>query len=163
MVDVSAYMLSLNLVQNCQEYIRSLSAEIKPEALPDNSAIVIIGCGDPQLISMYIDATECKYPLYTDPERKVFDQLGMIKTLQLGKKPRYMQQSMASMVLSSIFQGLRQIPAGLALRSGDHRQVGGEFMFETAGGVKQVTWCHRMRTTRDHAEVEEIKEVLRLG
>ncbi|KKA28226.1 hypothetical protein TD95_005411 [Thielaviopsis punctulata] len=148
---------------NCQEYIRGLSAEIQPEALPVNSAIVIIGCGDPQLINMYVDATGCKYPLYTDPERKVFDRLGMIKTLQLGKKPKYMKQSMTAMVMSSIAQGLRQIPTGLAHRSGDHRQVGGEFMFETAAeGVKQVTWCHRMRTTRDHAEVDEIKRVLHM-
>lgn len=35
------------------------------------------------------------------------------------------------------------------------------------GGVeyseeKRVTWCHRMRNTRDHAEMEELREVLGL-
>lgn len=28
------------------------------------------------------------------------------------------------------------------------------------GEEKRVTWCHRMRTTRDHAEIPEIREVL---
>lgn len=28
---------------------------------------------------------------------------------------------------------------------------------------KRVTWCHRMKTTRDHAEIPELMEVLGLG
>ncbi|KAJ2957636.1 hypothetical protein NQ176_g11234 [Zarea fungicola] len=27
---------------------------------------------------------------------------------------------------------------------------------------KKITWCHRMRTTRDHAEIPEIMELLGL-
>jgi hypothetical protein len=62
------------------------------------------------------------------------------------------------------------------------QQVGGEFLFEPVEDVespgplnsekqlgsgyteveKRVTWCHRMRNTRDHAEVPEIREVLGL-
>jgi hypothetical protein len=30
------------------------------------------------------------------------------------------------------------------------------------GEDKAVTWCHRMRTTRDHAEIPELMEVLGL-
>lgn len=30
------------------------------------------------------------------------------------------------------------------------------------GEQKRVTWCHRMRTTRDHAEIPELMEVLGL-
>ncbi len=44
------------------------------------------------------------------------------------------------------------------LSGGAPRQVGGEFMFE--GG--KVTWCKRMRNTRDHAEIPEIKQHLGL-
>ncbi|KAL5596673.1 hypothetical protein BROUX41_006634 [Berkeleyomyces rouxiae] len=146
---------------NCQEYIRVLGTIISPDSLPSNTAIVIIGCGDPQLIDMYIEATGCKFPLYTDPERKAFETLGMIKTLQLGEKPRYMKKSLTMSIVASIGQALRQIPTGLALSSGDHRQVGGEFMFETVQEVRQVTWCHRMRSTRDHAELGEIQKVLK--
>lgn len=44
------------------------------------------------------------------------------------------------------------------LSGGDFRQVGGEFLF--AGD--KVTWCHRMKNTRDHAEILEIRNQLRL-
>ena len=54
------------------------------------------------------------------------------------------------------------------LSGGDFWQVGGEFVFETTPapspeqgkGETKVTWCHRMRNTRDHAELSEIKSVL---
>lgn len=156
-----------------------------------------MGCGDPALINMYIEATNCPFPLYTDPTRALFDALGMTKTLALGSKPAYMRKSMWKSALDSIGQGLRVLPKGLSLKSGDQRQVGGEFLFEpldivtpittpkderpTAMGSiegassgsrdlgddgpveeKRVTWCHRMRTTRDHAEIPELMEVLGL-
>ncbi|KAH0593113.1 hypothetical protein MHUMG1_09115 [Metarhizium humberi] len=185
---------------NCQEYLRTLSESITPEALlqlPVSTFIVVVGCGDPALINMYIEATNCPFPLYTDPTRALFDALGMTKTLALGSKPAYMRKSMWKSALDSIGQGLRVLPKGLSLKSGDQRQVGGEFLFEpldivtpittpkderpTAMGSiegassgsrdlgddgpveeKRVTWCHRMRTTRDHAEIPELMEVLGL-
>ncbi|KAL3963323.1 hypothetical protein ACCO45_000327 [Purpureocillium lilacinum] len=173
---------------NCQEYLRSLSESIKPEALlrlPISTFVVVVGCGDPALIDMYVEATGCPFPVYTDPTRSLFDELGMVKTLALGAKPAYMKR------------GLRSIPRGLALKSGDQRQVGGEFLLEPLDAVtpigtpqderhkraaigtaepqggqdgadddpieeKRVTWCHRMRTTRDHAEIPELMEILGL-
>lgn len=146
---------------------------------------------------MYVEATNCPFPLYTDPTRALFDELGMTKTLALGSKPAYMKKSMWRSTLDSIAQGLKVLPKGLSLKSGDQRQVGGEFLFEpldlvtpmttprderptTMGSIedpssggrdrgddgpveeKQVTWCHRMKSTRDHAEIPELMEVLGL-
>ncbi|KAJ3485242.1 hypothetical protein NLG97_g6858 [Lecanicillium saksenae] len=184
---------------NCQEYIRALAESISSEALlglPVSTSIVIIGCGDPQLIDMYVEATQCPYPLYTDPKSALFDALGMMKTLALGEKPAYMKMGFLKGVWTGLSQGLKQLPRGLALKSGDQRQVGGEFLFEPLdlvtpvttpmdgqGGAvimdafeqrpgqgdnkshieeKKITWCHRMRTTRDHAEIPEIMELLGL-
>lgn len=105
---------------------------------------------------MYVENTGCPYPVYADPTRKLYDILGMTKTLSLGNKtPEYMQKSLFSMVFRSFFQELR---AGRNMLSGgDFWQVGGEFIFETG----EVSWCHRMKNTRDHAEVSELRE--RLG
>ncbi|TWU72448.1 hypothetical protein ED733_003676 [Metarhizium rileyi] len=185
---------------NCQEYLRTLSESITPEALlqlPVSTFIVVVGCGDPALINMYVEATKCPFPLYTDPTRAIFDELGMTKTLALGSRPAYMKKSMWRSTLDSIGQGLRVLPKGLSLKSGDQRQVGGEFLFEpldivtpittpmderptamasiqdpSTGGrdrgddafveEKRVTWSHRMKTTRDHAEIPELVEVLGL-
>lgn len=128
---------------------------------------------------MYADATNCVFPIYTDPSRKLFDSLGMIKTLQLGPRPAYTRKSMASTVVSGVLQGLKQVKSGLATKSGDHRQVGGEFLFEpieinspipTPNEEKQeleygpeektINWCHRMKSTRDHSEIPELKKLL---
>lgn len=180
-----------------------------------------MGCGDPHLIDMYASETGCPFPIYADPTRKLYQELGMIKTLALGARPAYMNKSLFKSSLDSIVQGVKQIKKGLVLKAGDQRQIGGEFLFEPvdikspevespkhefdrklelddkkpektdeervaeaekrsrATSVvtdndndeeeepslvedKKVTWCHRMRTTRDHAEIPELMEVLGL-
>ena len=120
----------------------------------------------------------------------------MVKTLVLGTKPAYMKKSTSRGLFDGIVQGLKFVPKGLALKSGDPRQVGGEFLFEPLdiatpiatpqdqqhpeiGSLKgrgqgdenaddarveekKVTWCHRMKSTRDHVEIPELMEVLGL-
>ncbi|PFH58224.1 hypothetical protein XA68_14003 [Ophiocordyceps unilateralis] len=167
---------------NCQEFLRSLADAVTPDALlqlPISTFIVVVGCGDPALIQMYADATACRFPIYTDPKGTLYDELGMVKTLTLGTRPAYMRKSMTKGIVDSIGQALRSVPSGLALKSGDHRQVGGEFLFEPLDVAtpadevaehvvdveperKRVSWCHRMRSTRDHAEIPEIIHVLGL-
>ncbi|KAL8836346.1 MAG: hypothetical protein Q9170_002960 [Blastenia crenularia] len=146
--------------QNCQEYLRSLSTSITPDALqafPTPTKIIVIGCGQPELIPMYTQETKCPYPIYADPSKKLYAQLGMIRTLNLGpKSPQYMQYSLPSAMVRSIYQALK---AGRgAFKGGDYWQVGAEFLFENG----HVTWCHRMKNTRDHAEVPEIRRQLGL-
>lgn len=136
---------------------------------------------------MYATATECPFPIYADPTRRLYTELGMVRTLALGTRPAYMRKSLLRSSLASIAQGLRQIRTGLVTKSGDQRQIGGEFLFEPAGLLtpitspksggsasqasppevdeleeKKVTWCHRMKNTRDHAEIPELMEVLGL-
>ncbi|KAI0546040.1 AhpC/TSA antioxidant enzyme-domain-containing protein [Xylaria curta] len=183
---------------NCQEYLRTLSASITPEALlalPVSTFIAVIGCGSHELISTYVKETGCRFPVYADPTRRLYADLGMVRTLSMGPRPAYLQnRTVAHTVVSGIVQGLKQVKSGLATKSGDQKQVGGEFLFEPvsrtletpigtplldgeekkndvgldgAGGNRKgeekcVTWCHRMRTTRDHAEIPELMEILGL-
>ena len=104
---------------------------------------------------MYIKETECPFPIYADPTRKLYAQLGMTRTLELGpKNPDYVQSSLLSVCIRSFLQGLR---AGTkALKGGDFWQVGGEFVLENGRAV----WCHRMKNTRDHAEFSELRSEL---
>ncbi|KAK0626896.1 AhpC/TSA antioxidant enzyme-domain-containing protein, partial [Immersiella caudata] len=194
---------------NCQEYLRSVSSSISPDSLlrlPISTFIAVVGCGDPGLIDMYAAETGCPFPIYADPTRKLYEELGMMRTLAMGTRPAYTKQHLFKSSIASVVQGLKQIKSGLATKGGDARQIGGEFLFEPLdlqspvgtpfglsgesgegmfgslgtsdtsldgkGGVvddgagreeqKRVTWCHRMRTTRDHAEVPELMEVLGL-
>jgi hypothetical protein len=142
---------------NCQEYLRELSALITPEALlalPEPTFITVIGCGRPDLIDMYTATTKCPFPIYADPTRKLYEYLGMTRTLELGKKPSYFQSNILVTSVQSIFQGIST--GNKALKGGDFKQVGGEFLFEDG----KCVWAHRMRNTRDHMEVHALMGVL---
>jgi hypothetical protein len=144
---------------NCQEYLRELSASITPEALlalPEPTFITVIGCGRPELIDMYTTTTKCPFPIYADPTRKLYEHLGMTRTLDLGKKPDYIKPNLIANSVHSIIQVLST--GNKALKGGDFKQVGGEFLFEDG----QCVFAHRMRNTRDHMEVEELRGVLGL-
>ncbi|PMD15518.1 hypothetical protein NA56DRAFT_634331 [Hyaloscypha hepaticicola] len=177
---------------NCQEYIRTLTSSITPESLlrlPTPTFICIIGHGAPSLIPMYASSTGCPFPIYADPTKKLYNALGMLRTLNLGSRPEYQRRALGSLILNGFLQSIKQLPFGKTWKGGDYQQVGGEFMFEPASGImdtpvhspeddfnrqlgdkggveyseeKRVTWCHRMRNTRDHAEMEELREVLGL-
>lgn len=103
----------------------------------------------------------------------------MARTLSLGSKdPDYIRHTLVSGVVKSIAQGLKRIGSGDVLQAGDFKQVGGEFLFEVTGGGMlltnsqpgngalqraEVTWCHRMKNTRGHAELPVLRQVLDLG
>ena len=94
------------------------------------------------------------------------------------KDPQYIQHTLVAGMVKSIAQGLKRIGSGDILQAGDIKQVGGEFLFEVMGGDMQlpkskagneslkkvdVTWCHRMKNTRDHAELPHLKKALGLN
>jgi len=105
---------------------------------------------------MYTETTGCPFPIYADPTRKLYDTLGMTRTLDLGKKPEYTNAGLFATTVQSIVQGLKS--GRQVMNGGDYKQVGGEFLFENG----QVIWCHRMRNTRDHAEIPELRKLLGL-
>lgn len=123
---------------------------------------MIIGCGDPKLIDTYATETQCPFPIFADPTRKLFEDLGMIKSYALGVRPEYIRKSMLRGAVDGIAQALKQVPRGLVTKGGDSSQIGGEFLFELKenGDEKRVTWCHRMQNTRDHTEVAGLVRVL---
>lgn len=142
----------------CQEFIRTLSHALPPStlsALTPSVHISIIGCGQSELIPMYAAATNCAFDLYADPSRRLYEGLGLTSTLTLGARPAYLHSSMATNMWRSVVQGLK---AGTAMaRGGSLTQVGGEFLFDGRG---ECVWAHRMHSTRDHAEVPELRRVL---
>lgn len=143
----------------CQEFMRTLSDSVTPEDLLKLSTpteLVIIGCGQPELIPFYKEQTHCRFPLYADPTRALYTKLGMARTMEPGAKPEYIRKSFMGVAFSSFLQA---VTAGRnTLRGGDFWQVGGEFLFENG----TVTKTHRMTTTRDHSEMDELKSWLGL-
>lgn len=79
----------------------------------------------------------------------------MTTSLDAGeRRVDYEANSSLSMTISSIWNGIKDIPN--TVHSGLPSQNGGEWLFE--GG--EVTWCRRMTTTNDHTSVKELKKVL---
>ena len=104
----------------------------------------------------------------------------MQRSLSLGwSAPNYIHHTLAAGVVKSIVQGVKRIPAGDVTKAGDLNQNGGEYLFEVEGadtrtrkqepgneakgnaGLKvKVTFCHRMRNTRDHTEIPQLVKLL---
>jgi peroxiredoxin len=146
----------------CKEYVSGLSQSdgITPNELSTvNKRLIIIGCGQSKLIEQYAKDTNCPFPIYVDPTRKLYDALGMIRTLSLGdKKPDYVKSSFLSTLATS---ARSQLSAGTSMfQGGDIQQVGGEYLINNQGNI---IWSHNMNNTRDHVEIKELRRILGLN
>ena len=135
-------------------------------SIPIPTSIIIIGCGQPDIINHYKKFTGCPFPIYADPSRILFKKLGMRIGFNVGRKrPEYMGNhglmSGSMEEIKTLRKSLKD-PNGLRkrdlLRGGNIMQIGGEFLFDSG----EVLWCHRMTTYRNHAEIKQLRDLLQL-
>lgn len=82
----------------------------------------------------------------------------MTSKLELGDtRPDYIKGNLVMQAVNSIVNGLSAGTDGF--KGGDFRQNGGEWLFEDG----HLRWGRRMRNTRDHARVGELRDVVGLG
>lgn len=87
----------------------------------------------------------------------------MQSNLEIPSKPsRYFQTSMVAAIACSAVQMVKRSWHGDAASGGSISQNGGEILFEVEDEVVRVPWFHRMMNTQDHAEIEELKAVLKI-
>lgn len=98
-----------------------------------------------------MERTKCEFEVYTDPSRVTYDALGMTCNLGLGKKPNYIENWLMGTLL-----GTANTLMTLTTSSGKKSQNGGELIWIDG----EVEWARRMQNTRDHVEVEDLKQVL---
>lgn len=123
------------------------------------TSIVVIGCGSPELIRQYKATTQCPFPIFADPSRKIYRHLGMSWSLKIGhKRPDYFKNTVETTWLFEQFRQMAATKGRKKWKSGNWLQIGGEFLFENG----QVVWCHRMKNYRNHAEIETLKRVLEI-
>lgn len=126
---------------NCQEYVRRLSCPESPfhptKPAAQRPTLIIIGPGSPSLISSYLTLTECPFAIYADPSTRLYDILGMHRTLSMGpKKPEYIQHSIFGNAVKSAWQILRRVGNGDANSGGNLDVNGGEFLFVHRNATK---------------------------
>lgn len=136
-------------------------------SIPIPTSIIVIGCGQPEIIKHYKTFTNnCPFPIFADPSRQLFKKLGMHMSLNIGtSRPEYMKEiSPLAWVKgqhTTIKKSLKD-PEGIrkrdVLRGGNPMQIGGEFLFDEG----QVVWCHRMRHYRNHAEISVLRKLLEI-
>ena len=96
----------------------------------------------------------CPFPIVSDPTRALYRQFGMTRTsMSPGAKPDYVQHGMAVNTLISLKRNL-----AMPLKDpGELGGLGGEFVL---GPGLECTYAHRMKNTRDHAELQDILKAL---
>ncbi|KDE02986.1 hypothetical protein MVLG_06486 [Microbotryum lychnidis-dioicae p1A1 Lamole] len=142
----------------CQDFLFFLTSKVKPDLLQShNTKLIIVGCGEFGLLDGYKALIGTPYDIYADLDLSVYTPLGMTRrTLEQGKfgpnnKPEYLVRSAFSNIVTSI-RNVFKMGKPMA-NSGDIRQLGGEFVFDSQ---KQAVFVHRMENTRGHAKLAEI-------
>jgi len=154
----------------CQAYLQAIADAIPMSdyfAIPVPTSVIVIGCGQPDLIPHYKQFTRCPFPIFADPSRQLYKTLGMVVSANMfGKKrPDYMRDiGPAAWVAGQAVTIQRSLkdPDGIrkrdVFRGGHPMQIGGEFLFDDG----EVVWCHRMKNYRNHAEVAVLRKLLEL-
>ncbi|KAK1009652.1 hypothetical protein LTR91_002792 [Friedmanniomyces endolithicus] len=143
---------------SCESYVRTLAAHNQLNATP-NLHTILIGCGQPSVVPSYRDRTRARFPIYCDPDRALYAKLNMTCNLEGGaQKPKYITDSTLSTTLNSFPNVLKSgfNFSSRGFNSGNFSQNGGEWLFVDG----ELKWCHIMQRTRDHAEVEELEQIL---
>ncbi|BCS25142.1 peroxiredoxin-like family protein [Aspergillus puulaauensis] len=144
-----------------QEYVRTVSSHLTKSVLetipntPGPIQLIIIGCGGPSLIVPYIGETSSSFPVYSDPDGKLYEKLHMRRTLDnIMQQPSYSQagfwRSVGVAMKQMLWRGMG------AFRGGRMDQNGGEFIFR--GG--KCEYAHRMENVGDHLTAEELLKIL---
>ncbi|KAL3477668.1 AhpC/TSA antioxidant enzyme-domain-containing protein [Aspergillus californicus] len=147
-----------------QDYVRTISEHLSESILrtrPNLSGpcqLLIIGCGHPSMIIPYVGETASVFPVYSDPDGKMYEKLNMHRTTaNITNPPSYTRKSFLrglGITFKQMWQnGLR------GLRGGPWDQNGGEWIFR--GG--KCVFVHRMEHVSDHLSAQELLEALKKG
>ncbi|KAF8263793.1 AhpC/TSA antioxidant enzyme-domain-containing protein [Lactarius quietus] len=139
-----------------RQYVTQL-ATVRHDALEEASTkLVVVGCGNWPLIESYQKNTGFKGEFYANPDRKLYDTLGLVSNLHATPKGEvrrsYLTRSLLSGTLRSIWRGPLKNPSHLG-KQGNISQNGGDFVF---GPGSSCSYSSRMRHTEDHVEVPEL-------
>ncbi|KAF8481544.1 hypothetical protein DFH94DRAFT_628877, partial [Russula ochroleuca] len=113
------------------QYVSQLTT-VREDALKEAPAkMALVGCGDWGLIETYKKDTEFKGEIYANPDRKLYDSLGLISNLQTTPKDEekrsYLKRGFLNNTLWSIWRGPFKNPSHIG-KQGNISQLGGDFI-----------------------------------
>ncbi|VDB89113.1 unnamed protein product [Peniophora sp. CBMAI 1063] len=140
----------------CKQYVSQISSTVRGEALQAaNTDIVLVGCGEWELIKEYKEDTGFEGNVYANPDRSLYSAFGMVENLKQTPsgqpKASYITQSVWKTTLEATKHTLFHITQ--FSKSGNISQNGGELVL---GPGLECSFFHRMVHTQDHAELTDI-------
>lgn len=142
----------------CKEFVKALQ---QSSTLTDTArvSLVIVGPGQAAGLDHYKEQVDNPpFEIYADPELRLYHALGVTRrNLDLGDASKdkigsHHQEGFTQTFLSSVAEIVKS--GSLALKGGDFKQLGGEFVWNAQG---ELVLAHRMRHTRDHSEVSALE------
>ncbi|WRT66141.1 uncharacterized protein IL334_003094 [Kwoniella shivajii] len=139
----------------CAQYMNSILTQVSLDALEEaNVDLIIIGNGSDKMLNGYRNKSfRCPFKMYTDPTLALYRALGLTRQTGDGgdddDKGDYLVQS----AMESTLQTIKRATKMPLKNPGHFTQLGGEFIFD---GTLNVTYTHRMTTTRSHAPIRDI-------
>nr|CDI52468.1 related to glucose 1-dehydrogenase [Melanopsichium pennsylvanicum 4] len=123
-------------------------------------SVVVVGPGQAAGLDQYkSQVNNPPFQFYADPDLKLYNALGVTrKNLDLGDSNEigsHHKGSFSQNLLSSVAAMVKS--PTLALKGGDIKQLGGEFVWNAQG---EPVLAHRMRHTRDHSEVSTLEKAV---
>jgi AhpC/TSA antioxidant enzyme len=125
-------------------------------------------CGSHVRLRRLTESTQCSFPIYADPNGRVYQLLE--KTCAgtgVDSNRASVQASSSSYsptaALTNLVQSARRIGDVNPLKSGDTRHhIGAAFLFESNETVR-ITWSYRIANDSARAEADVIRRVLGVG
>ena len=144
-----------------QDYVRNLAGQMTHtilETIPNHAKpaqVIIIGCGDHDLIGPYIEVTSDAFPIYTDPSANIYKELKMKRTWTgFTEPPPYSLESFPSALYKDLKQRWKRGWSGL--KGGSANQQGGEWIFQRG----KLKYAHRMQGANDHLTADRLLNIL---
>ncbi|KZV70266.1 hypothetical protein PENSPDRAFT_675767 [Peniophora sp. CONT] len=140
----------------CGQYVMQIASTVRAEALQKaNAGIVLVGCGEWELIKEYKADTGFEGDVFANPDRTLYRALGMVENLKQTPsgqpKASYITQSVLKTTLEATKHTFFHITQ--FSKSGNISQNGGELVL---GPGLNCSYFHRMVHTQDHAELVEV-------
>lgn len=109
--------------------------------------LILVGNGEPEAAGRFRALFDLDYPIYVDPQRRIYEMLGFRRNLGGSANPVVML-----MALRAWLRGARQ-----GATEGDPWQLGGVIVVDQDG---EITYRHSSRFAGDHPKIEAIVSVI---
>ncbi|XP_060080702.1 peroxiredoxin-like 2C [Ylistrum balloti] len=137
----------------CKDYIEDLGIIPPGHLQAADVGIVAIGPAPFKFIKSFKEETDFSYPLYTDPDRKVYQALNLKEKMVHGdgKDNKHVKQSLFMGTLKSTWNALK-----VGEFEGNIKQQGGAFIL---GPGDVVHFAHIDANSLDHTPINDLLEI----